>query len=100
MKTLICTAAAALLLAAPAWAHDDHSHANSASAEKTAAPAAPKLDAHTREDAQRHRAMAHAHAQAAQCLEQGGKYDDCQKQLQSSCKGLALGKNCGMRHSH
>lgn len=102
MKTLICTAAAAWLLAAPAWAHDDHSHSHpgAPTAEKTAAPANLKLDSHTREDIERHRAMAQAHAQAAQCLEQGGKYDDCQKQLQSSCKGLALGKNCGMRHSH
>lgn len=60
----------------------------------------PVLDAHTREDIERHQSMARAHAQAAQCLEAGKGEDQCQKQLQLACKGLALGKNCGMRHSH
>ncbi|MEG0414458.1 MAG: hypothetical protein RR584_16545 [Comamonas sp.] len=61
---------------------------------------AKQLDAHTLEDIERHRNMARAHEQAAQCLASGKSYDDCLKQLQTSCKGLALGKNCGMRHSH
>lgn len=101
MKSLICAAAAALLLSAPAWAHDPASD-KADSHPHTHAPAAAtsKLDAHTREDVERHRGMARAHEQAAQCLEQGSPYDTCQKQLQTSCKGLALGKNCGMRHSH
>jgi hypothetical protein len=60
----------------------------------------PELDAHTREDIARHQAMAKAHAQAAQCLESGQSAAACQQQLQTACKGLALGKNCGMRHSH
>lgn len=101
MKSLISCAAAALLLATPVWAHDApshdkaHEHSHSvANAETT------KLDVHTQEDIARHRGMARAHQEAAQCLEQGGAYDVCQKQLQTSCKGLALGKNCGMRHSH
>lgn len=103
MKSFICTAVAALLMAAPAWAHDDHTHTHPDEEAKTRAAqpsASVTLNAHTQEDVQRHRAIARAHEQAAQCLEQGGKYDDCQKQLQTSCKGLALGKNCGMRHSH
>jgi hypothetical protein len=52
------------------------------------------------EDIQRHRAMAAAHEAAARCLESGKKYDVCQKELQAACKGLALGKYCGMRHVH
>ena len=104
MKSLICTAAAACLLAMPAWAHD-HGHAADAASKASAQtqlakqPAKP-LDAHTLEDIERHRSMARAHEQAAQCLASGKSYDDCLKQLQTSCKGLALGKNCGMRHSH
>lgn len=58
------------------------------------------LDAHTREDIERHRAMARAHERAAQCLEEGRTHNDCTKSLQTDCKGLALGKHCGMRHAH
>lgn len=72
--------------------------ANQAAPRPTVAPSV--IDAHTREDIDRHQAMARAHAQAAQCLEAGKGEDPCQKQLQLACKGLALGKNCGMRHSH
>lgn len=64
------------------------------------APGKAPLDAHTQEDIQRHRGMAQAHAQAAQCLEAGQPQAQCQKQLQAACTGLALGKNCGMRHAH
>ena len=51
-------------------------------------------------DIQRHRAMAAAHDAAAKCLESGKKYDQCQKELQAACKGLAIGKYCGMKHEH
>ena len=54
----------------------------------------------TQEDIARHRAMAAAHEAAAKCLESGKKHDQCQKELQTACKGLALGKSCGMKHSH
>ncbi len=57
-------------------------------------------DAETKEDIQRHRAMAAAHEAAAKCLESGKKEDLCLKDLQASCKGLAVGKYCGMRHAH
>ena len=104
MKSLICTAAVALLLATPVWAHDKHDaheHAQDASPAATShTKGQPQLDSHVLEDIARHRGMAHAHGEAAQCLEQGRDYASCQKQLQTSCKGLALGKNCGMRHSH
>lgn len=65
------------------------------------AAAADKHDAaETRKDAERHRAMAAAHEQMAKCLESGKAYDACQQQLQSACKGLGIGKYCGMKHEH
>ena len=54
----------------------------------------------TSEDIQRHRAMAAAHEAAAKCLASGKKEDVCMKDLQASCKGLAVGKYCGMKHAH
>jgi len=52
------------------------------------------------EDIARHRAMAEAHEAAAKCLESGKKQDICLKELQAACKGLAIGKFCGMKHEH
>ena len=57
-------------------------------------------DKEIKEDVQRHRAMAAAHEAAAKCLESGQKPDACTKQLQTACKGLAVGKYCGMKHAH
>ncbi|CAM4007096.1 hypothetical protein [Paracidovorax anthurii] len=51
-------------------------------------------------DIQRHRAMASAHEAAAKCLESGKGHDQCEKELQAACKGLAIGKYCGMKHQH
>jgi hypothetical protein len=65
-----------------------------------AALAQPKLDEHTKKDITRHRAMAAAHEEAARCLESGKKEDECLKALQQRCKGLAIGKYCGMKHEH
>ncbi len=53
-----------------------------------------------KEDITRHRAMAKAHTDAAICLESGKKEDECDKALQAACKGLAIGKSCGMKHAH
>lgn len=53
-----------------------------------------------KEDVQRHRAMAAAHEGAAKCLEAGKGEKVCVAELQAACKGLALGKYCGMRHAH
>ena len=58
------------------------------------------LPAHAKKDIERHRAMAAAHEAAARCLESGKDEDQCQKDLQAACKGLAIGKHCGMRHEH
>ena len=52
------------------------------------------------EDIQRHRAMAAAHEAAAKCLESGKGEKVCQAELAVACKGLALGKYCGLRHAH
>jgi hypothetical protein len=51
-------------------------------------------------DVERHRAMAKAHTDAAICLESGKKEEICEKALQAACKGLAIGKDCGMKHVH
>jgi len=57
-------------------------------------------DKEIKEDVLRHRAMAAAHEAAAKCLESGKKPDVCLAQLQAACKGLAVGKYCGMKHAH
>ena len=57
-------------------------------------------DADTKKDIQKHRAMSAAHEAAAKCLESGKKHDTCQRELQGACKGLAIGKYCGMKHDH
>lgn len=61
---------------------------------------AQESDKEKKEDIQRHRAMAGAHESAAKCLESGKKEDVCAKELQAACKGLAVGKYCGMKHVH
>jgi hypothetical protein len=66
----------------------------------TAATAQPKLSEHVLKDIERHRAMAAAHEGAAQCLQAGTPEKTCQEQLQAACKGLAIGRYCGMRHEH
>ena len=61
---------------------------------------AQHADKETQQDVQRHRAMAAAHEAAAKCLEAGKKEDVCVKELQTACKGLGIGKYCGMKHEH
>lgn len=56
--------------------------------------------AEIRKDIADHRAMAEAHLNAAKCLEGGKSEKECQAQLAKDCKGLAIGKYCGMRHRH
>ncbi|MCU0924562.1 MAG: hypothetical protein MUF44_00545 [Hydrogenophaga sp.] len=57
-------------------------------------------DKQIKEDIARHRAMAAAHEGAAKCLEAGKGEKVCMAELQAACKGLAIGKYCGMRHVH
>ena len=61
---------------------------------------AAELDKATKEDIARHRIMAQAHENAAKCLEAGKSDAVCEKQLQLECKGVAIGKFCGMKHEH
>ena len=61
---------------------------------------AAETDKETKDDIARHRAIAAAHEGAAQCRESGKKEDVCYKELQAACKGLAIGKYCGMKHQH
>ncbi|MBV7426714.1 hypothetical protein KW843_10355 [Acidovorax sp. sif1233] len=84
MKKLFTALALAPLLLAGALAHAQGAHS----------------DKETKADAERHRAMAAAHEAAAKCLEAGKGHDTCQKELQAACKGLGIGKYCGMRHMH
>ena len=84
MKTVIAAFAPVLLslFAAAAMAAGGHS------------------DKETKEDVARHRAIAAAHEGAAKCLEAGKSEDVCHKELQAACKGLAIGKYCGLKHEH
>jgi len=61
---------------------------------------ATELDQAAKEDIARHRVMAAAHENAAKCLEAGKSDAECEKQLQVDCKGVAIGKFCGMKHQH
>ena len=61
---------------------------------------ADESDKERKEDIAKHRAIAAAHEATAKCLEAGKKEEVCLKELQDSCKGLAIGKFCGMKHQH
>jgi hypothetical protein len=61
---------------------------------------AAETDKETKEDVAKHRAIAAAHEAAAKCLEAGKGDEVCNKELQAACKGLAIGKFCGMKHEH
>lgn len=84
MKSLIVAMMFAALLPLPAQ-----------SAEKKVHGAAE-----AKKDIADHRAMAEAHLNAAKCFEAGKPEKECHAQLAKDCKGLAIGKYCGMKHSH
>jgi hypothetical protein len=71
-----------------------------AAAVLSTAALAQHSDQETQEDIARHRAMAAAHEGAARCLQAGKGEKVCMQELAVACKGLALGKYCGMRHAH
>lgn len=80
------------LASPPATAHDPK-----------AKPASSKVDPakeaeHRKDDIRKHRAIAAAHEAAARCLEAGKDEAACTADLARACKGIALGKHCGMRH--
>jgi hypothetical protein len=53
-----------------------------------------------KEDIRRHRAMAAVHEAAARCLEANKPENECLEKLRQDCKGLGIGKYCGLRHQH
>jgi hypothetical protein len=52
------------------------------------------------EDAKRHRVLAAAHEAAARCLEAGKGEKACLEELRKNCKGVGIGKYCGLKHQH
>ncbi len=78
----------ALVLAFPAVAQDGKKKSKPHSADEV------------KEDIADHRAMAEAHLNAAKCLESGKSEKECHAQLAKDCKGLGIGKYCGMKHRH
>ena len=57
-------------------------------------------DPHRTEDIAKHRTIAAAHEAAAKCLESGAKESSCHEALRKACEGLAVGRYCGMKHTH
>jgi hypothetical protein len=53
-----------------------------------------------KKDIAAHRQLAAVHEAAAKCLEAGKSEKECHEQLQKDCKGVGIGKYCGMRHKH
>lgn len=65
------------------------------------------LSAHAKDDPAQmkreiaqHRAIAAAHEAAAKCKESGKDEEICHAELAKACKGIAIGKLCGMKHTH
>lgn len=59
-------------------------------------PDAKAVDA----DIAAHRALAQVHENAAKCLEAGKSEKECHEQVAKECKGVGIGKYCGLRHRH
>lgn len=62
--------------------------------------AQPHGEKEKQEDAKRHRALAQVHEAAAKCLEAGKSEKECLEKLRQDCKGLGIGKYCGLKHRH
>jgi hypothetical protein len=56
--------------------------------------------AHVKATIEQHKAIAAAHQAAAQCLASGKDEEACHDELAKACKGIAIGKLCGMKHKH
>lgn len=56
--------------------------------------------AHLKAIIEQHKAIATAHQAAAQCLASGKDEEACHAELMKACKGIAIGKLCGMKHKH
>jgi hypothetical protein len=62
------------------------------------AASAPALSQETLDDIAKHETIAAAHAEAAKCLRSGKPDAVCEGALLQACKGVAIGKFCGMKH--
>ncbi len=62
------------------------------------AAGAPALNQETLDDIAKHEAIAAAHTAAAKCLREGKPDAVCEGALLAACKGIAIGKFCGMKH--
>jgi hypothetical protein len=62
------------------------------------AAAQTALNQETLDDIAKHETIAAAHAAAAKCLREGKPDAECEGALQAACKGIAIGKFCGMKH--
>ena len=62
------------------------------------AAAAPALSQETLDDIAKHERIAAAHTEAAKCLRAGKPDEVCEGALLAACKGVAIGKFCGMKH--
>ncbi len=80
---------AALLMATPVLAQDKAKKGDK-----------PHNTVEVQKDILDHRAMADSHLAAAKCLEGGKGEKECHAQLTKDCKGLGIGKLCGMKHKH
>lgn len=60
--------------------------------------AAPELTGEAKEHIAKHEKISAAHAEAAKCLRAGNSEKACELPLQQACKGIAIGKYCGMKH--
>jgi hypothetical protein len=71
-----------------------------AAAQDSKKKAKPHTADEVKQDIADHRAMADAHLNSAKCLEAGKPVKECHAQLAKDCKGLGIGKYCGMKHKH
>ena len=62
------------------------------------AAGAPVLNQETLDDIAKHETIAAAHSTAAKCLREGKADAVCEGALLAACKGIAIGKFCGMKH--
>ena len=58
----------------------------------------PTLSQETLDDIAKHEKIAAAHTEAAKCLRSGKPDEVCEGALLQACKGVAIGKFCGMKH--
>lgn len=97
-KKWISLLVAALLAATPVLAQDKNDKNDKS--KKTEKVEKPHTSAEVQKDVLDHLAMADAHTAAAKCLQSGKGEKECHAQLAKDCKGLGVGKLCGMRHKH